>query len=149
MNLRFIHNHLYPILAVLTLSIAASAWFTAALPQENAPPSSEPQTWQLPHATEPTSTASLEAINARNLWGVVLASDAAKLPEWNVLGIAKNGQEQFILMAYEGKPVEILQVGDTLPDGTKIVKIEQNRFFVITPDKKKIAFGLYKNDPAK
>ena len=66
-----------------------------------------------------------------------------------MLGIARSGAERFILLAFEGKPVEMLKAGDALPDGAKIVQIEKDRFFVMTPDKKKLAFGIYKHGQAK
>lgn len=90
----------------------------------------------------------MEAINARNLWGVVAAGEK-EAPKWHVLGIARSGVERFIMMAFEGQPVAILKVGDSLPDGVRIVKIEEDRFFVMTADKQKLAYGVYKDESAK
>lgn len=149
--MRFIHDNLYPLFAVLILVAATSCWFAApapALPKSLAA-TSEP--WNLPKPAENDSKKSLEIIKARNLWGVVAPDgpNAVKEPEWRVLGIARSGAERFILLAYEGKPVETLKVGDALPDGVKIVQIEKDRFFVMTADRKKLAFGIYKNESAK
>ncbi len=52
-------------------------------------------------------------------------------------------------MSYENKPITQLKVGDALPDSMTIAQIEDDRFFVMTADKKKIAFGMYKNEPTK
>lgn len=148
MTMRFVHDNLYPLFATLAITAAVVCWFGAsepALPKAQ-PPVAEP--WSLPKLAEHDSKKSIETINARNLWGVV-AADTPKEPEWHVLGIARSGAERFILLAYEGKPVEMLKVGDALPDGVKIVQIEKDRFFVMTPDKKKLAFGIYKHDQAK
>lgn len=148
MTMRFIHDNLYPLFATLVIVAAVICWFGAPVP---ALPQTQPQVvepWNLPKAAEHDSKKSIDAINARNLWGAVVA-DAPKKPEWHVLGIARSGADRFILLTIDGKPVEMLKVGDTLPDGAKIVQIENDRFFVMTPDKKKLAFGIYKNDPAK
>lgn len=147
--MRFIHDNLYPLVVALILIAATSVWFAAPAPAPLKPlaPVSEP--WSLPKLAEHDSKKSTDAITARNLWGVVVAADAVKPPEWRIQGIARSGSESFILLALEGKPVEILKAGDNLPDGAKIVQIEKDRFFVMTPDKKKLAFGIYKNDLAK
>jgi len=146
--MRFIHDNLYPLIAALILIAATTCWFGTPVPAptKTLAPVAEP--WSLPKLAENDSKKTIDAINARNLWGIV-AANAPKEPEWRVLGIARSGADRFILVAYEGKPVEMLKVGDTLPDGVKIVRIENDRFFVMTADKKKLAFGIYKNDPEK
>lgn len=148
MNMRFVHDNLYPLFATLAIMAAVICWFgapTPALPQAQAR-LAEP--WSLPKLAEHDSKKSLEAINARNLWGSV-AADAPKQPEWHVLGIVRSGADRFILLTIDGKPAEMLKVGDALPDGAKIVQIEKGRFFVMTPDKKKLVIGINKHDLAK
>jgi len=146
--MRFIHDNLYSLVAALVLIAATSCWFGISVPVTPvaAAPVAEP--WGLPQLAEQDGKKSIDTINARNLWGIV-AADAPKEPEWHVLGIARSGADRFILLAYEGKPVEMLKIGDALPDGAKIVQIEKDRFFVMTADKKKLAFGIYKHDPTK
>jgi len=146
--MRFIHDNLFPLIAALILIAATTCWFGTPVPAppRTLTPVAEP--WSLPKLVAHDSKKSIDAINARNLWGIV-AADVPKAPEWRVLGIARSGADRFILLAFEGKPVEMLKVGDVLPDGAKIVQIENDRFFVLTADKKKLAFGIYKNDPAK
>lgn len=146
--MRFIQDNLYPLIAALILVAAATCWFGTSAPisPKARPPVAE--TWNLPKPAENDSNKFIEAINARNLWGIV-AAVAPKKPEWHILGIARSGSDRFILLAYDGKPVEMLKVGDTLPDDSKIVQIEKDQFFIMTPDKKKLAFGIYKHDQAK
>ena len=146
--MRFIHDNLYPLFAAMVLIAAVTCWFATDVPTlgQIRPPASE--SWVMPKLVELDLKKSTEAINNRNLWGIV-AANAVKPPEWRVQGIASTGADRFILLAYEGKPAEMLKVGDALPDGARIVQIEKDRFFVMTPDKQKIAFGMYKNDSAK
>lgn len=149
--MRFIQNNLYPLLAALALVAGLTCWFGTELPALPRPPTTSPEPWQLPQRTGHDLKKALATITARNLWGVVDATAAAAppAPAWRVLGIARSGPERFILLVIDGKPVEILKVGDALPDGLKIVEIEKDRFFVQSADKKKFAFGIYQNDLAK
>jgi hypothetical protein len=149
--MRFVHDHLYPLFVTVALTAAAILWFN--LPEPVAPKTLtlKPEAWSLPKERVSNAKADLETITNRNLWGAppAAAASAPKAPEWRVIGIARSGSDRFVLLAYEGKPIETLKVNDALPDGLKIVQIDPDRFFVQTPDKKKIAYGMYKNDPAK
>lgn len=146
--MRFIHQNLYPVFAALVLIAAVSIWLAVDVPATPPVKPTAAEAWAMPKQAELDFKKSTDAINTRNLWGIVPAN-AVKPPEWRVQGIASTGTERFILLAYDGKPAEMLKVGDALPDGTKIVQIENDRFFVMGPDKQKIAFGMYKNEPAK
>jgi len=146
--MRFIHDNLYPFAFILVLVAALASWFGTPPPAPPKKLAKVVEPWSLPKRMEHDSSKSIEVINARNLWGVV-AANTPKEPEWKILGIAGRGEERFILLAYEGKPTERLLLGDALPDGAKIVQIEKDRFFVLTPDKKKLVFGIYKHAPAK
>lgn len=150
MNLRFIQNNLYALFAALALIAATICWFGTSLPKQSSAAPAPAEPWRLPQRADHNSQKSITAINARNLWGNLLAAGSApKAPEWHIVGITTAGAERFVLLAYEGKPVATLKVGDALPDDTKIVQIETDRFFVRTQDNKKLAFGLYKHDQAK
>jgi len=146
--MRFIHDNLYPLAVALIFIATVTCWFGVPEPVVPKMIASASDPWSLPTLREHDSKKSIDIINARNLWGVV-AGDAAREPEWHILGIVRSGADRFILLAYDDKPVEMIKVGDMLPDGARIVKIENDRFFVITADKKKLAFGMYKNEPAK
>ncbi len=146
--MRFVHDNLYPLIAAMIFIIVTSCWFGTSVPVSQVSRTLPPESWSLPKPAAKDSKKFMETINSRNLWGIVL-TDAQTEPEWHVLGIARNGAERFILLAFDGKPVEMLKVGDSLPDGAKIVQIEHDRFFIMTADKKKLAFGIYKNESAK
>lgn len=148
--MRFVYDNLYPLFAALILIVAVTCWFGTSVPAAPKPLPPVAESWVLPKLAEHDSSKSIAAITARNLWNIpVVVPEAPKEPEWHVLGIVRSGADRFILLAYADKPLEMLKVGDALPDGLKIVQIEEDRFFVMTADKKKLAFGIYKHEPAK
>ena len=149
--MRFVHDNLNVLLIVMIVIAAIICWFNTAAPTLPKLHAMSAEPWSLPKLPEHDSKKSVDSIMAHNFWGIqeVGKTDKPIEPEWHVLGIAMNGKESFILLAYEGKPVEKLVIGDALPDGSKIIQIENDRFFIMTPAKKKIAFGIYKNEPAK
>lgn len=148
MTMRFVNDNLYPILATLIIIAAVICWFGA--PEPTLPSTLEPaaEPWKLPDVIKRDSNKSIEIINARNLWGAVMA-EVPKEPDWSVLGIVRSGVDWLLLLSVDDKPVDMLKVGDTLPDGKRIVQIENERFIVMTPDKRKLAFGIYKHDQIK
>jgi hypothetical protein len=149
MNLRFLHEHLYPLYATLALIAAVACWFGTTVPVYPTPKTAPTEPWQLPPLANPETSKALASINARNLWGAVAVAAQVKEPEWHIVGITTTATERSVLLAFEGKPITTLKVGDALPDETTIVQIEKDRFFVKGKDKKKLAYGLYKNDPPK
>ena len=147
--MRFIHSNLVALWLTVAAIAAAICWFGVSAPTVPQGSAAAPDAWNLPKLPEVQSRRAMDAISARNLWGIVVASNAPPPPVWNIQGIARSGSDRFVLLAFEGKPVEILKVGDSLPDGAKIVQIDNDRFFVQTADKKKLAFGIYKNEIQK
>lgn len=150
--MRFINDNLYPLFASLLLVLASSCWFALPEPVQPKTITLATEPWRLPTPALRDSAKAIESITARKLWGEMAANAASAAPPeppWKVMGIARNGAERFILLAYEDKPITLLKVGDALPDGMKIARIDDDRFLVITADKKKIVFGMYKNEPTK
>ena len=148
--MRFVHNNLLALWLALALLAGATCWFGTRTPTPPAASIAATETWALVKLPDNQSRKSMDAISARNLWGIVNAANAAPPPPvWNIQGIARTGNDRFVLLAFEGKPVEILKVGDSLPDGAKIVQIDNDRFLVQTADRKKLAFGIYKNETQK
>lgn len=150
--MRFINDNLYPLFGTVLLVIAVSCWLALPEPAQPRSVALAAETWLLPTLAPRDSAKAIEAITVRNLWGVA-ALDAANapppVPKWKVMGIARNGAERFILLALEDKPITRLKVGDALPDGMKISQIDDDRFFVMTAEKKKMTFGMYKDEPTK
>ena len=150
--MRFLNDNLYQLFAALVLAIGTWCWF--AVPEPAAPRTlvTAPEPWRLPDLAASDSARAIQSLTARNLWGVpaaVAANAPPPPPKWTVMGIARQGAERFVLLAFEAQPVRILKVGDALPDGLKIAEIGDDKFFVITADKKKVAFEKNKNEPTK
>lgn len=145
--MRLIYNHL--LLFTLLAILAATMLFWLGSPSPATPKKIllQAEPWELPKIASQNGIKLGEAIVARNLWGAVVAG--AKDPGWNVTGIIRNGKERYIMISFEGRPAEILKVGDILPDGAKITRIEDAQFFILTEDKMKLAFGLYKHGKSK
>ena len=146
--MRFLQQNLLILVVAFLLVLAIGIWFNTPEPKPPRKLSAVVEPWELPKLVPADNAKALEAINARNLWGIV-AANAPKEPEWKVMGIARRGDERFILLAYEGKPIEKLKVGDALPDGTTIAQIENDRFYILTTNKKKIVYGMHRHAPAK
>ena len=144
--MRLVYNHLRLFTLLAVLAGATLFWFGSPQPASPRKTQLQAESWEIPTMASRNGDKLGEAIAARNLWG---STAVAKAPEWSVTGIIKNGKERYIMVSLEGRPVETLKVGDTLPDGAKIIRIEDAQFFILTEDKKKLAFGLYKNDKSK
>ena len=145
--MRLVYNHLLLFTLLAILAGAILLWFGSPPPATPKKILLQEEPWELPKIVSQNGNKLGEAIIARNLWGVVVAG--AKDPEWNVTGIIKNGKERYIMISFDGRPIEILKVGDALPDGAKIARIEDAQFFIMTEDKKNLAFSLYKHDKSK
>ena len=147
--MRYVRENLLVVASLLALGVALACWFLAPDPQAPSARGAAEVPWALPKVATSENSKSGEYINTRNLWGVV-AANVPKAPGWTVMGLARSGGDRFVLVSVEGKPaMESLKQGDLLPDGTKIVQIDTDRFYVLTPEKKKVAFGIYKNDVVK
>lgn len=145
--MRLVYNHFLFFTLLAILAGAVLLWFGSPPPATPRKILLQEEPWELPKTAPQNGHKYGEAIIARNLWGVIVAG--AKGPEWNVTGIIKTGKERYIMISFEGRPAEILKVGDRLPDGAQITRIEDTQFFILTEDKKKLAFGLYKYDKPK
>ncbi len=150
--LTFINDNIHAFFVTLLLVITTSCWFATPMPRPPKAFVAGTEPWDLPTLSVADGGKAIETISTRNPWGVTAVAGAnapPPPPKWSVMGIARNGAERFIMLVYEGKPIEVRKVGDALPDGSKIAQIDEDRFFVITPDNKKTAFGIYKNAPTQ
>ena len=57
-------------------------------------------------------------------------------PQWKLTGTYRVGPDAFVLVRQGDKTPEALKRGDTLPDGAKIVDIEEDRIWVLADGKR-------------
>ena len=133
----------------LALMAAMLVWLVWAPPVQEAgsagsaaAPRKPPGPPQVP-ATPPDPGPALETLSTSTLWGpraarpAVAASAAASAPEpvWLTSGTVRRGNERLLIVHFEGnsQPSQLLRVGDSLPDGSRIEKIETNRVLTMPP----------------
>lgn len=131
MNLFF--DHLYKFAAVLVVSCVVCAWLLApapTLPQarsQNAAPD-----WSLPTHVAAATDSNSDAY--RSLWGTVAQASAdAPLnePDWHFSGVTQAGNERFVMISVTGQAMQMLKVGDVLPGGAKILKIDEDHLSLL------------------
>jgi hypothetical protein len=92
------------------------------------------ESWALPSLPRVFDQTSLAAsVAGAAFWGPVPATALAQAaaptadPRWRVAGIFGQGKERGVLVVFaaEGKPAQRLTVGDMLPSGHRIAKIEE------------------------
>jgi len=142
--MQFLHRNFGLYLTLFVAVLATGVWFGS--PDAESPGEAVPteEHWELPGATDYDAAKLKATIGARNLWGATSA--ASNKPQWSVTGIVRRGKERYVMINFAGRPIEVLREGDVLPDGARIARIENGRFLVLTPDNKKIAYGLSKNE---
>jgi len=76
---------------------------------------------------------SLTALNSANLWGKLadMAETLEPEPEWRFVGSMGRGQESHVIIKKVGQPEQTLKPGDSLPGGSKIVSIENDRLCIL------------------
>ena len=144
--MQFIAASLKPLLVAGLIVAVVVVGLNAPQPTAPAPLATAPaqDTWQLPELPDNNSKKAIETITARDLWGSVRAAANGPLakPIWRYAGVIRQGKERYVLINIDGKPVSILKEGDELPDNAKIVKIEDDRFFVLIDGQQRV-FGSY------
>lgn len=138
-GLHFISNNI--IILLLVAAGVAAGWIWKALPDPAAPrpAAATAEKWQLPTHAEPDHKKNAEAIVARNLWGAVVKAQDVPLndPEWRFAGVFRNGPERYVLISIDKKPAEMRKEGDTLPGGSKILKISEDNLCVLVNGKRR------------
>jgi len=135
-------------LGLLTV-IGYAAWWLAPTPPEPKPARIAAEPWVLPQVQKTQSGKALETLNKASLWGKLPEIETAKPlndPEWRFVGIATNGSERFVLISVEGQAEQKLSINDTLPGGSKILKIQSDSLCILINGKRR-SLGIYKMGP--
>lgn len=134
------------IVLLLALGVAAG-WIWKALPEPGISGAAaiKAEQWELPTEIETDSKKSAVAITERNLWGTVVTAKDMPLndPEWRFAGVVRDGEENYVLISMNKQPAEIRKIGDTLPGGSKILKISEDRICILIEGKRR-ALGIYR-----
>jgi len=135
-----VYRHFGLFAVVLGAVLFMGVWF--ASPDAASPAAMPPikDSWNLSTDNDRDREQLKTALSSRNLWGA--SKLAARRHPWRVTGIVSQGKERYVMVNYEDRPVAMLKEGDNLPDGAKITHIGRGRFLVLTPDNKKISYGL-------
>ena len=135
----FISNNIIVIL-LLVLGVAAG-WIWHMLPEPTAPGQLPlaAEKWVMPAEVEPDFEEAVDTIATRNVWGTVVAAKDISLndPEWRIAGVIMNDPEKFVLIKKDAEPAELLKVGDTLPGGSKILKISEDSLCILVNGKRR------------
>lgn len=144
MNLR----HFF-ILALMIIGIAYLQWLMTPPPAAVRPAPMAEEAWKTPDQPEFDAKAARAQLNSAGLWGKLADSAlAAPLndPEWRFLGAMARGQERYVIIKIENQPEQKLAPGDTLPGGSQILAIENDRLCLLLNGQKR-SLSIYPQGP--
>lgn len=127
-------------LALVIGGMAYLQWQAIPLPKPPKPARLVEEPWDLPQLRQPDPKQQLAVLNGANLWGKLPEGSAgASLndPEWRFLGAMARGAERYVLIKVENQPEQRLTMGDRLPGGSTILKIENDRLCLRVNGKKR------------
>jgi hypothetical protein len=139
-------------IAVLAGAVLAALWVTRppAVPSVSAADAGD---FVLAPAVSASDPASVDTLLTREIWPMPSAmySRASQLKAresggkadetWKLTGTYRIGSQPFVLLRVGDKTPETLKPGDTLPDGRRIVEIQEERIWVVA-DGKRVALEL-------
>lgn len=137
------------ILALTIAGIAYLQWLMVPPPAAAKSARLAEEAWNLPSQPAFDAKEALAALNSASLWGKLADSAlAAPLndPEWRFLGALARGQERYVIMKIENQPEQKLIPGDTLPGGSKILSIENDRLCLLVNGQKR-SLAIYPQGP--
>jgi hypothetical protein len=118
----------------LILGSSGLAWTLAPAP---VPPNDGPATgesWNLPQIQRREPAKWAAALGKNSLWGGEAAGPTGTVTagsaKWSITGTVIKGPEAFALIAVGDGPSKQYRVGDSIPDGAKILRIEEDRLHV-------------------
>ncbi len=127
------------ILALMIAGIVAVAWLTVPAPVAVRPVQLAEEPWKVP--VQPVFNAKdvLATLNSASLWGKLadLAQPDDSEPEWRFVGAIARGQERQVIIKKGNQAEQVLVIGDSLPGGSKILSIENDRLCLLINGQKR------------
>lgn len=104
---------------------------------------------RLPELTSPDADALAEALRAARLWGpektdVALpgagatGEEALTPPDWRIVAVVSGSHDRFVSVRQGEQPPVELRVGQNLPDGSEIRRIEPTALYLIVRGRKRV-----------
>ena len=119
--------------AFLLGGVAVLAWLAIPTPSvaRAAPLVEEP--WKLPTLPSYDSRNALATLTAGGLWGKLAetASPPAGEAEWRFVGVVGRGEVRYVIIKQGDQSEQTLAPGDSLPGGSKILSIENDRLCLL------------------
>jgi hypothetical protein len=137
------------VFVLLPVFIGGIVWLSAPAPPPPKQLRLATEQWTLPPAPKAQAGKAVEILNKNSLWGKLPEVAGAKPltdPAWRFLGIVTSGPERFVLIKIEGLPEKSLRINDSLPGGSKILAIENDKICILIEGKKR-SLGIYKTGP--
>lgn len=133
-------------LILFFVAAAFAEWLLVPSPPQLKPRVPTEESWELAQLPKVQPKIAVEVLNRVSLWGKLPEPGEEKPLEWRFLGMVTNGQERYVLIKIAGQPEQQLKAGDTLPGGSKILKIEDDILSLLVNGKKR-SIGIYQKEP--
>jgi len=127
-------------LALTICAIAFGQWLQIPLPEPLKPVRLSEEPWQLVPMRKASVQQSLAVLAGSSLWGKLPETGAGTSlndPEWRFVGAVARGKERYVLVKIDNQPDMRLAPGDSLPGGSKIISIENDRLCLMVNGKKR------------
>lgn len=142
---------------VLLAAMGLLAWLAAPVPPPLKAGATAAEAWEMPKARPRELARWVAAIDQHRLWGggtapasssdvggvdggggAGAASGAGEKISWSLVGVVIQGDQAFTLVSVGDQPSRQYGAGDGLPDGSKILKIEEDRLHLLVNGKESI-----------
>ena len=140
-------RHFFSLVLVI-VGVAYVQWLVVLPPLATRPASLADEPWKVPGQPQYDTAQALAALNKASLWGKLADSVVAPVVDsgWRFLGAMARGQERYVIVKVGNQLEQKLVSGDNLPDGTKILSIDNDRICVLINNKKR-TLAIYSQGP--
>ena len=127
------------IFALLMVGIATVEWLLVPAPAAVGSALLPAEPWKIPEQSSFNAKDALVTLNNASLWGKLadIAQPSDIEPAWRFIGAMARGQEHHVIIQKDNQPEQILVPGDSLPGGSKILSIENDRLCLLINGQKR------------